>query len=312
MDKLKALEILGCKEKADLKEIKKAYAQKVKEFHPEEDPERFQEIKEAYETLKNAHLHTTKSVIFEDKETVENNNFDEYYEEKFENQIKIDYENVIQSAEKSEQDYQQALELFQSYLKIPNLSLNEYECLFRKSAYQEFLFSQRFMKDICEIISNQKIAVDVADLLMDKFHLNQPVTETEKKLQEVLIKNNKRDFHKFNLLFLPVSLLIIISGIFNYDIKEIILVEGFLFVQILLLFIFYYRYIQKHRYLNTLIYVIGLGLVSYGLIGTTIALIDEYMMEIYVDITVPVLLLWFSIFLILCLVTLINKIRHKL
>ena len=45
-------EILGLEEGADEKEIKRAYFKLVRQFTPEKAPERFQEIREAYENLK--------------------------------------------------------------------------------------------------------------------------------------------------------------------------------------------------------------------------------------------------------------------
>ena len=44
-------EVLGLKEGADQKEIKRAYFKLVRQFSPEKDPERFQQIREAYENL---------------------------------------------------------------------------------------------------------------------------------------------------------------------------------------------------------------------------------------------------------------------
>lgn len=47
----KNYEILGIEENADEKEIKKAYFQLIRKYSPEKNPERFQEIREAYERL---------------------------------------------------------------------------------------------------------------------------------------------------------------------------------------------------------------------------------------------------------------------
>lgn len=44
-------EILGIDENADEKTIKKAYFKLIKKYSPEKDPERFQEIRAAYERL---------------------------------------------------------------------------------------------------------------------------------------------------------------------------------------------------------------------------------------------------------------------
>lgn len=47
----KDYDILGIEENADKKEIKKAYFKLIREYTPEKDPERFQEIRAAYERL---------------------------------------------------------------------------------------------------------------------------------------------------------------------------------------------------------------------------------------------------------------------
>lgn len=51
MDKLTAQKILGVSPGASKREIKKAYAAMLRMYHPEDYPEEFQKIQEAYETL---------------------------------------------------------------------------------------------------------------------------------------------------------------------------------------------------------------------------------------------------------------------
>ena len=51
MDKLTAQKILGVSPQASKREIKKAYAAMLRMYHPEDYPEEFQKIQEAYETL---------------------------------------------------------------------------------------------------------------------------------------------------------------------------------------------------------------------------------------------------------------------
>lgn len=48
MTRNKAYKILGIEEKASVEEIKAAYAELSKKYHPEENPEEFQQIHEAY------------------------------------------------------------------------------------------------------------------------------------------------------------------------------------------------------------------------------------------------------------------------
>lgn len=47
-------EILGLQPGATQAEIKRAYFRLIRRYSPESDPERFQQIREAYEQLKNA------------------------------------------------------------------------------------------------------------------------------------------------------------------------------------------------------------------------------------------------------------------
>ena len=51
MDKLTAQKILGVSPGASKREIKRAYAAMLRMYHPEDYPEEFQKIQEAYETL---------------------------------------------------------------------------------------------------------------------------------------------------------------------------------------------------------------------------------------------------------------------
>ena len=47
-------EVLGLKQGASQEEIKRAYFSLVRQYSPEKDPEKFREIREAYEHLKDA------------------------------------------------------------------------------------------------------------------------------------------------------------------------------------------------------------------------------------------------------------------
>ena len=51
MDQLTAYKILGLEPGCSLEEVKEAYVTLSKQFHPEEEPEKFQEIHEAYVAL---------------------------------------------------------------------------------------------------------------------------------------------------------------------------------------------------------------------------------------------------------------------
>ncbi len=61
----KDYEILGIEMDADKKEIKKAYFKLIREYTPEKDPERFQEIRAAYERLMEEAEHPEKKIQLE-------------------------------------------------------------------------------------------------------------------------------------------------------------------------------------------------------------------------------------------------------
>lgn len=62
MNRLEAFHILGIDDTEDKKKIKRAYAALVKQYHPEEHPEKWQEIHEAYETAMKDQEH--KNAVF--------------------------------------------------------------------------------------------------------------------------------------------------------------------------------------------------------------------------------------------------------
>ena len=75
MTRSKAYEVLGIEFNASIEEIKTAYAELSKKYHPEENPKEFQEIHEAYITLAHAkknHRQLAKVIAFEAQLQAEN------------------------------------------------------------------------------------------------------------------------------------------------------------------------------------------------------------------------------------------------
>jgi len=65
MDKLTAYQILGLHSDASTEEVKEAYAKLSKEYHPEENPEEFQQIHEAYVTLTRGGRRANRTMVVE-------------------------------------------------------------------------------------------------------------------------------------------------------------------------------------------------------------------------------------------------------
>ena len=114
MDKLTAQKILGVSPQASKREIKKAYAAMLRMYHPEDYPEEFQKIQEAYETLNKGGFPGEKSgnhgfseEDFPEKEgSPEEEKWQEEQEQKEENrgeQSEDDWEDAWESLDKDEE-----------------------------------------------------------------------------------------------------------------------------------------------------------------------------------------------------------------
>lgn len=74
MDQLTAYQILGLKPGASKDEIKAAYASLIKKYHPEENPAEFQQIYDAYQTLRRFgtrnRTYTQQEIIYSDRRSI--------------------------------------------------------------------------------------------------------------------------------------------------------------------------------------------------------------------------------------------------
>ena len=113
MDKLTAQKILGVSPQASKREIKKAYAAMLRMYHPEDYPEEFQKIQEAYETLNKGGLPGEGSGndgfsegAFSENEGFRKEEWQEEQEQKEENrgeQSEDDWEDAWESLDKDEE-----------------------------------------------------------------------------------------------------------------------------------------------------------------------------------------------------------------
>lgn len=76
MTKYNAYEVLGIEADASVDEIKAAYAELSKKYHPEENPEKFQQIHEAYVTLTRRRKSITNLWLKSEPQSKQRFNFD--------------------------------------------------------------------------------------------------------------------------------------------------------------------------------------------------------------------------------------------
>ena len=193
MDQLTAYEILGLNQGASQEEIKEAYAALCKKYHPEEAPEEFQRINEAYRTLaprgrrSNSHrvvqgqdvvkssfvkpeepqesTYDFDSIRMEKKERVEkeNLNFNNIRIERKENESESFTYNFDEAIYRAEQENTQTL-LKQAVDEIKGLLFTSYkekvklfERFFKKEEYQSILRSSLFTENLAELLAQAKV-----------------------------------------------------------------------------------------------------------------------------------------------------------
>lgn len=174
-------EILGIEATSDLAAIKTAYAAKAKEWHPEEYPEEFKQLQQAYRAASRlakmqkgnagfaAAEELTETAIVKEEQTAENEEGKEE-EEQGEQEVRqrFDYESV---EEADYYDYKEALErdlndqFFTEFFAVawnPYLMNNLvcWEFVLKSSPYDELLssntFRYNFVRTVCYSLSGWK------------------------------------------------------------------------------------------------------------------------------------------------------------
>lgn len=195
MDQLRAYEILGLQPGCSAEDVKKAYAELSKQFHPEEHPEEFQQIHEAYATLvrgnrrgREAGKGETKAVK-EVKEAKPEDHFQRRLQrsvqgaEPFEEEEKItptyDFECAVDRAEQEEtqrlhQTAVQALNEFQILLRPEyKEKLKLLKAFFAKEEYADVLKKPEFMEGLAKILADSRLKLKKRnyDYIIDFYRL---------------------------------------------------------------------------------------------------------------------------------------------
>ncbi|MCH5343208.1 MAG: J domain-containing protein [Acetatifactor sp.] len=164
-------EILGIERTTDLKEIKRAYARRAKQWHPEEYPEEFQRLQNAYKWAK-AYAQSGRSNTFseqkiEEEKTEEKKTEEEEAEEKNTKQEENSWENAIfqpmdfdyssvEKAERRQKKQEQFWKDITYMIMNPWIRNNskQWEDYFNLAEIQELFEEERFrfafVKRICQ------------------------------------------------------------------------------------------------------------------------------------------------------------------
>lgn len=219
MDQLTAYRILRLEPGSSRKEIKEAYALLSKEFHPEENPEEFQKIHEAYVTLTRGGRRIdvseaeTTSAEYQIRHEEEQEAFDfstvqNVQEEKVEEQeeTSYDFDASIQFAEAKEEErlHEVALQAIaeMKMLLTPSYrnKIKYFRAFFKKEEYQEVLKRPEILRNFAVLLEDSELKKTIYDCFIDFYRLRsvnvQQLIPEAAALYEVL--DRKRGIHKKN------------------------------------------------------------------------------------------------------------------
>lgn len=184
MDQLTAYKILGVEPGCSRDEIKEAYAALSKMYHPEDYPEKFQEIHEAYQTLNRASRRSytyepdTSNVFFEtaqENKPVESFHFED---EELESETEFyDFEETLRrtreaDARKLHEEILRALAEFK-VLTTPACckKVKLFKEYFKKSEHQNAFRSPEYIKDLSFLVDESNLKKEAYYEIVSYYHL---------------------------------------------------------------------------------------------------------------------------------------------
>lgn len=190
MDQLTAYKILGLNPGAPLDDIKAAYAELSKKYHPEEYPEQFQQIHDAYRTLSRGarrsagpspevHEETLFSEPVEEKtEPLHFQHIEaEEVKSKQEETPSYDFEQALGNAEQKERDRIHELTLKAAaemqLLLTPAYcdKLKLFKAFFQKPEYQDALKKPEFIQRLSDMLADTKLKKAIYRYMIDYYRL---------------------------------------------------------------------------------------------------------------------------------------------
>ena len=215
MDKLTAYQVLGLDSDASLEEVKEAYARLSREFHPEENPEEFQQIHEAYATLTRAGRRRNDSVLSQPKVVKETTQQHQimmdlaFYEiEGVQEDVDVpdfDFEESISQAESDEiKKLRIVIEQADRELKTLLMSSNykkpdKFREFFQKEEYEKVFYTREFVRSFTQCLSQRKLLPELYSYVIEFYRLKriefEELDEDLQKLYQVIDRryNVKKD-----------------------------------------------------------------------------------------------------------------------
>ena len=167
-------EILGIDRNADVKTIKKAYAALVKQYHPEEHPEEWQRIHDAYETAIELAADRKRRSSNISGQRRRSDNPEEERERELENIFK-DVEKMAQEQREDEENARKerlelALKTVGHMTERKKLRLEEWKTFFALNGILPIISQREFLKGMGDCLTYKKIDDELYQLLMNQLN----------------------------------------------------------------------------------------------------------------------------------------------
>ena len=202
-----AYQVLGLDNNASTEEVKEAYARLSKEYHPEENPEEFQQLHEAYVTLTRGGRRGNRAMVVESspiertvrpevkesdlvfgkiKNSEDETNADEQKQDlvfrnikkvETEEQTRFDFDSSIQQAQKSEEEQfllntQMCIKELETLFALPNCNdVKKFKQFFGRKEYKKVFYTPQFVRAVGEYVSKIDLRYSVYSYLIKFYQL---------------------------------------------------------------------------------------------------------------------------------------------
>ena len=203
MTRYKAYEVLGVDSNASTEDIKTAYAELSKKYHPEENPKEFQQLHEAYVTLTRYNKTRTRDISNLSMRSF-NDNDESIQEDIVVEENVFDFCNVDEARKKEvEGELQKVIiwldDVMYSDKKLDHVLLK----VILNYEKREIIYNTKFIEKLIDVLQESYVDDETKNVVMQYIRpwdtTLDNIREVLNTLQEILEKRNKEYFIKYYL-----------------------------------------------------------------------------------------------------------------
>lgn len=204
MTPIRAFEVLEIEQTTDKKKIKKAYAKLVKQYHPEEFPEEWKRVHEAYaDAIKwaNEYIKTDNEIPTGQQRKIGNkkaegpSQYDEL-EKTFDNLDRLVLENRNRE---NQENLKRALCELKKLGKSRELSYEDWKALLNNEDYAWAIGQEAFIRKLGEVLTRKRIDGNLYNAMKEQLKMvqneivsEQPASDKQKSLNDAIAYTDKR------------------------------------------------------------------------------------------------------------------------